>query len=90
MLKYYTASFKAMGSSCEIRLYAATPTKAQRAIDVAMALISRLEQRYSRYINDNTMFEINQAGKCGHSINVDDETAALLDYADACYLNSDG
>jgi thiamine biosynthesis lipoprotein len=90
MLKYYTATFKAMGSCCEIRLYAKTPAKAQRAIDVAMALISRLEQRYSRYINDNVMFEINQAGRSGYSINVDDETAALLDYADVCYQNSDG
>ena len=90
MLKYYTASFKAMGSCCEIRIYTATPAKAQRAINVAMALISRLEQRYSRYINDNIMFEINQAGKYGYSIHVDDETAALLDYADACYQNSDG
>ena len=36
------------------------------------------------------MFEINQAGRCGKSIDVDGETTALLDYADACYQSSDG
>lgn len=36
------------------------------------------------------MYQINQAARLGRSIKVDAETAALLDYADTCYKNSDG
>jgi len=55
-----------------------------------MTEVTRIEQRYSRYRPDSVLSEINDAARCGGSIIVDNETAALLDYAYACYQRSDG
>lgn len=48
----------------------------------------RIEQKFSRYRDDNIIFKLNHAG--GQAVTVDDETALLLNYADQCYHLSDG
>ena len=48
----------------------------------------RIEQKFSRYRNDNIMHAINTAG--GRPVTVDDETAQLFDFADTCFHISDG
>jgi thiamine biosynthesis lipoprotein len=55
-----------------------------------VADVHRLEARYSRYRDDSTLSAINRAAAAGASIEVDAETAALLDYADACHAQSGG
>lgn len=82
--------FQAMGSPCEIRLYGATPRRAQAVADLAVADVMRLEQRYSRYRHDSFLSQINRIAAQGGTIEVDDETAALLDYARTCHEQSDG
>ena len=89
-LKYYRREFKAMGTTCDIQLFARNKAKAGKAADAAIADVQRLEALYSRYKSDSFLSEINRVAAVGGSIRVDEETASLLDYAVACYEQSDG
>jgi FAD:protein FMN transferase len=89
-LKYYRSEFKAMGTPCEIQLFASKKVEARRASDAVIADVKRLEALYSRYKNDSFLSEINRAAAVAGNIFVDDETASLLDYAQACYEQSEG
>ncbi len=89
-LKYYRKEFKAMGTPCDIQLFARNPAKARQAAADAIADVQRLESLYSRYKADSFLSEINRVAATGGSISVDEETACLLDYAVTCYEQSDG
>ena len=82
--------FQAMGSPCEIQLFAAHVDTARRAAEHAIADIARLEARYSRYRDDSLLADINRVAAQGGRITVDDETASLLNYAATCYTQSGG
>lgn len=88
-LKYYRREFKAMGTPCEIQLFAVSSAAANAAAAAAVADVQRLEARYSRYRADSLLSEINRVAAVGGSIQVDDETASLLDYAVTCYDQSE-
>lgn len=79
-----------MGSSCELRFYSEHVELAQALAAEAIDIVRVLERRYSRYLKKNWLAEINHAATAGGTIRVDEETAALLDYADNCYQHSDG
>ncbi|MFI5336308.1 MAG: FAD:protein FMN transferase [Opitutales bacterium] len=79
-------AFAAMGSECVFHLYGAEAATAQ----AAETEVLRIEHRYSRYRDDSILSRINQAAAAGGRIEVDDETAALLNYAFACHRLSDG
>lgn len=79
-----------MGSPCEIQLYAREQSHAWHIAQQAIADATRLEQRYSRYRSDSLLSAINQVAAIGGCMEVDEETASLLDYAHACYQQSDG
>ena len=83
-------SFKAMGSPCELQLFAEDPVAAQDAVSAVLADVVRLEQLYSRYRDDSLTTSINRVAAAGGHISVDDETAGLLNYAATCYRESDG
>ncbi len=87
---YYRYEFKAMGTPCDIQLFARNPARAREAADAVIADVQRLEALYSRYRETSFLSEINRAAALGGSIQVDEETAALLDYAVTCYEQSDG
>ena len=89
-LKYYHCEFNAMGSPCDIQLFAHNEVQARQAADAAIADVQRLEALYSRYRSTSHLSEINRVAATGGSIRVDDETASLIDYAVACYEQSDG
>ncbi len=89
-LNYYRSEFKAMGTPCDIQLFAANESEAKRASDAVIADVNRLEAQYSRYKSDSFLSEINQVAAVSGSITVDNETASLLDYAVTCYEQSDG
>ena len=89
-LNYYHYEFKAMGTPCDIQLFAATKEQAQLSAEAAIADVQRLENLYSRYKADSFLSEINRAAAIAGKIKVDDETASLLDYAVTCYEQSDG
>lgn len=83
-------SFNAMGSPCEIRLYAKTKSRAEHLIHRAIRDVQRLEEKYSRYRADSLLSSINRIAAEGGTIEVDEETAGLLDYAAACFRESGG
>lgn len=89
-LKYYRAEFKAMGTPCDIQLFARTEAEAEYVANIAIADVQRLETLYSRYKTDSFLSEINRIAAAGGAIAVDDETACLLDYTVTCYKQSDG
>jgi FAD:protein FMN transferase len=81
-----TFVFTAMGSECILNLHDADTALAKAAEDE----IFRIERRYSRYRADSILADINRASAMGGSIEVDEETASLLDYAFACHRKSRG
>jgi thiamine biosynthesis lipoprotein len=90
MLGLYRHPFRAMGSRCEIRLYASSEEEAAAAARSAEADVLRLEAKYTRYRDDSVTAAINRVGTEGGATDVDAETARLLDYADTCFEQSEG
>lgn len=88
-MRLFRFSFLAMACENEIQLYADSEHEAQHAAGAAIAEVKRIEQKYSRYLCDSIVSRINRFA--GHApVDIDAETAALLDYANACYLESGG
>lgn len=86
--RYWQGSFEAMASPCELLL--ATDDE-QEAIELTQLVADeawRIEQKFSRYRDDNIVHAINTAA--GRPVRVDEETAQLLDFADTCFHVSDG
>lgn len=86
----YCYSFPAMGTDCQLTLYADDETQADHAADLAMAEVWRIESKYSRYTDDSILAEINRAALHGKRIEIDTETAKLLDFALNAYQISGG
>lgn len=80
--------FVAMASPCEILLPVMTEHAALAIGMVAAHEAWRIEQKYSRYRDDSVIAHIHQ--RRGATIEVDAETAALLDFAQQCFDLSDG
>ena len=79
-----------MGSPCELRLYSSTKKSAQKVADAAILEVHRLEKKYSRYREDSVTSDINNSAGNKNGIEVDAETALLLNYAQVGYEQSDG
>ncbi len=79
-----------MGGPCSLQLYANDDASAQRALQAAQAEVLRIEAKYSRYRDDSVISRINASAGSGRRVEVDAETAALLDYAAAAHAQSDG
>src|SRR5438105_1103925 len=79
-----------MGGPCELRLCAGDRAHADVAASRAKSEIARLEHTYSRYREDSITTRINKSAGDAEGIEVDEETAGLLDYAAAAYEQSEG
>jgi len=79
-----------MGTRCELQWFSACPERAAQAARAVIADVARLEAKYSRYRPDSLLSRINHIAAQGGAIHVDQETAALLDYAQTCHEQSDG
>ena len=82
--------FKALGSACVVQLYACNKTQAQHIANLVIADVLRIEHKYSRYREDSVLTAINKVAEQGGCIQVDEETVALLNYADTCFQQSEG
>jgi len=89
-MRVFAQRFKAMGGPCELRLYAPDAAHAESWSGAAQAEILRLEQRYSRYREDSLTTRINRSAGDVRGIEVDEEDAALLDYAHTAWVQSEG
>jgi thiamine biosynthesis lipoprotein len=85
----YGLEFSAMASRCEVRACAPDAATARAWADVAIAEVRRIEAKYSRYRADSVTARINAAAGGGY-VEVDAETAALLDFAARLFLESGG
>ena len=84
----HSLSFKAMGSPCTVHAQGERE-HALAVLQLAKQEVLRLEQKYSRYLNTSVTQRINQhAGQT--KVDVDAETAGLLNYAQICFEQSDG
>ena len=80
-----------MASPCEIRLAGLPIADAEPLADAAIAEIRRIEAKYSRYRQTSLLSQINAAaGHANETIEVDDETAELLNFAAKLFALSDG
>jgi len=79
-----------MGSPCEVKFYYKDKEGAKDVSKDVIDDVQRIENRYSRYRDDSVLSEINRVADKGGQIAVDEETAALLNYANTCYQQSGG
>jgi thiamine biosynthesis lipoprotein len=84
----WLGTFAAMASPCEVHVVGGDRAGAVRAVTLAAAEAARIERKYSRYRADNVVHAINTAE--GRTVEVDEETARLLDYAARLFELSDG
>ncbi len=82
--------FYALGSDCSLQLFSPDRSLAQDAAVATEREVARIEARYSRYRPESELSRINETARRGGSVDVDAETAGLIDYAYACYRKSDG
>ena len=73
--------FDAMASPCELRLQGNDEAHLHHAAQAAIDEVRRIERKYSRYDEASIVSRINAAAGSGQPIEVDEETAALLDFA---------
>ncbi len=85
---YWQGRFKAMASPCEILVEVQQETEARLLCEAAAAEARRIEQKFSRYRDDNIVHALNNGA--GKPVTVDDETADLLDFAHRCHEISGG
>ena len=85
---YWRGRFQAMVSPCECLMVCDEKSQAKELVELAFKEAKRIEQKFSRYRDDNIIHQINHS----HSkpVIVDAETADLLDFAGQCYELSEG
>jgi len=93
-------SFRAMGSPCELHLYdpearaTRTPGRPSSALEALFRIgrdeLARLEEKYSRFLETSLVSRINADAGRPSGTEIDPETRALLDYADAAHRASGG
>ena len=89
-LKLHSFRFSAMGTRCLLHVYALSREEAEHSFAGAAAEVERIEARYSRYRHESDLSIINRVAEAGGVIEVDAETAGLLDYAFAAHKRSAG
>lgn len=78
-----------MASPNELQIWHDDESRARTLADSAIADVRRIEAKYSRYRDDSVTARINRAAGAT-AVAIDDETYALLGYADRCHRLSGG
>jgi len=78
-----------MASTCEVQVVAASRAAARLALGAAIAEVGRIEAKYSRYRHDSVASFINRSAG-GQAVEVDAETAGLLEFGASCHARSAG
>lgn len=79
--------FQAMGCPCALHAYGER-VQIEVFIERALAEVRRFDAKFSSYRDDSVISQLNR--NAGRPTTVDDETAALLDYAAVCFEQSGG
>ena len=80
--------FKAMASPCEVLMEVADKKLAASILEAVQTEAQRIEQKFSRYRDDNIIYKINNAN--GTAVEVDEETARLIDFSNQLTEMSEG
>ncbi|MCX7174425.1 MAG: FAD:protein FMN transferase [Proteobacteria bacterium] len=88
-MQTFRIPFKAMGSGCEVVLAMDNEQEARLLAQAAIDEVNRIEVKYSRYRPDSIVSRINAAAGLD-PVDCDDETWALLEYAEALFQSSNG
>ncbi|MEJ2128325.1 MAG: FAD:protein FMN transferase [Woeseiaceae bacterium] len=85
---YFAGRFDAMASPCEVLVETDDPGEAYEITCLVAAEAWRIEEKFSRYLDGNIISRINRAR--GKPVEVDEETAQLIDFAEELYDLSKG
>lgn len=80
--------FKALGGDNEIQLYADSRSIAEELVQLAINETLRIEKKYSAFQEDSVTAEIRRSAG-NFSIEIDNETASLIDFAASCFYQSE-
>lgn len=80
--------FAAMASPCECLVRGVSETLARQLAQTVADEAWRIEQKFSRYRDDNLMAAINAGDE--QWVTLDEETSRLLDFAEQCWQLSEG
>lgn len=80
--------FTAMGTPCEVQVETRDSRLAGQLARIGEAEARRIEEKYTRYKPTGVVWAINNAG--GQPVEVDEETAGLIDYAAQVHALSQG
>jgi len=85
---YCVGRFRAFAGPCETLVDTSDLAEARALIEEARNEALRIERKFSRYRTDSVVHHIHAAA--GTPVEVDEETAGLLDYAATCHAESGG
>lgn len=87
---YWRCNYSAMASPCELlfEIDAGNENEILALATVGYQEVKRIEQKFSRYRDDNIVYKINHA--MGKPVEVDAETARMIDYAAQLFQLSNG
>ncbi len=80
--------FQAMASPCEVLLDEPDETRARELFQAVADEAWRIEQKFSRYRDDNIIYRINNSN--GQPVELDEETLRMLRFADELFHMSEG
>jgi thiamine biosynthesis lipoprotein len=79
-----------MGCPCELQLETGDSKSARAAAALAQAEVERLDRKYSHYRDDSLVARIGASADAGTHLDVDDESADLLDFSATLHAQSGG
>lgn len=86
--RQWVGRFHAMASPCQVLMETDSRIEASSVLSAVAGEVRRIEQKFSRYRTDNIIHSVNRSG--GRAVEVDTETAGLLDYAARLHDLSEG
>lgn len=84
----YSIIFNAMASSCEVLIQSKDLSLVNKIAITLTQEIWRIEDKYNRYDKHSVCSLINN--RAGQSVDIDEETYLLLNFAEQCYQLSEG
>ena len=86
---FHTVTFKALGSKNKLLLYCDDLARLKEASEAVVKETKRIEKKYSRYNLQSDLSRVNQSAGIKSCI-VDKEFCELFNYAEICFIESDG
>lgn len=85
---FWKGTFMAMASPCDVLMEVDEESLAQEILDAIANEAWRIEDKFSRYKNENAIYKINHSS--GEVVTIDEETSRLLDFANELFEISEG